>query len=280
LPSLENTWPHNTSHERHQGKLKGVQRASLLQCGFPEAAWDSSAGYSAVALAVSEFAPILPHERGANGEPLDAHLTKAKWTCWQAFHNGSAFTGPIQPYGRLCFYRDTSGHPMTSPALPGFFAGWRLERGVRYRGVLLIFDYELARGGNFSSRSLRCRPQQEVVFPELLEFPFARARDIALGNLATGPPLPDAPVLALDNLPWQDNPEDGPSTGRSKKQLSIVAPPVSRRRFCITPKRVIEYGPTPGCKGCNEPAPEGSRQPKHSQVCVERFAFLLQADGL
>jgi hypothetical protein len=113
LPSLENTWPHNTSHERHQGKLKGVQRASLLQCGFPETAWDSSASYSAVALSVSEFAPILPHERGTNGEPLDAHLTKAKWSCWQAFHNGLAFTGPIQPYGRLCFYRDTSGHPMT-----------------------------------------------------------------------------------------------------------------------------------------------------------------------
>ena len=43
IPSLENTWPHNTVHERHQGKLKGVQRATSLQGGTPEASWDIQA---------------------------------------------------------------------------------------------------------------------------------------------------------------------------------------------------------------------------------------------
>ena len=34
IPSLENTWPHNTVHERHQGKLEGVQQASKLHSGI------------------------------------------------------------------------------------------------------------------------------------------------------------------------------------------------------------------------------------------------------
>ena len=62
---------------------------------------------------------------------------------------------------------------MTSTAQPGLFAGWRLDRGLKYRGVLQILDYELARSGNFSMRSVRNIPFQEVHFPEVVEFPFA-----------------------------------------------------------------------------------------------------------
>ena len=46
IPSLENTWPHNTVHERHQGKLKSVRRASMLQSGIPQDGWDVAATYS------------------------------------------------------------------------------------------------------------------------------------------------------------------------------------------------------------------------------------------
>ena len=203
-PSLENTWPHNTVHERHQGKLKGVQRAAMLQSGIPEAGWDIAAAYSAIALIVVEPAPILPYERDASGAILEAHVQKSEQTCWECFHRGVEFAGPMQPFGRLCWYRDTSVHPLCAPALPGFFAGWRLERGLRYRGMVLVLDYEMARTGNFSSRSLKCRPQKEVVFPSLLEFPFAKARQIALSNMQEFAALPDAPPLALDNLPWQN----------------------------------------------------------------------------
>ena len=38
--SLENKWPHNTVHERWGGTLKSVQRACLLQSGFPALVWN------------------------------------------------------------------------------------------------------------------------------------------------------------------------------------------------------------------------------------------------
>ena len=62
IPSLENTWPHNTVHERHQGKRKGVQRASMLQSGIPEPGWDVAATCSCIVLTIVELAPILPYE--------------------------------------------------------------------------------------------------------------------------------------------------------------------------------------------------------------------------
>ena len=34
-PSLANTWPHNTAHERWQGSVKSVCRAAMLQSGLP-----------------------------------------------------------------------------------------------------------------------------------------------------------------------------------------------------------------------------------------------------
>ena len=39
-PSLENKWPHNERHERWIGTYKSVFRASMLQSGFPNEAWD------------------------------------------------------------------------------------------------------------------------------------------------------------------------------------------------------------------------------------------------
>ena len=143
-PSLGNTWPHNTVHERHQGKLKSVQRASmlLLQSGIPESGWDVAGTYASIILTVVEPAPILSYERNAAGQVLEAFIQKSEQTCWECFHRGIEFGGPIQPFGRLCWYRGTSGHPLTAPALPGFFAGWRLEGGMRYRGIVLILDYE------------------------------------------------------------------------------------------------------------------------------------------
>ena len=101
IPSLENTWPHNTVHERHQGKFKGVQRAPMLQSGIPESGRDVAATYPSIVVTVVEPTPILPYERIAAGQVLEAHVQKSEQNCWECFHRGVELGSPIQPFGRL-----------------------------------------------------------------------------------------------------------------------------------------------------------------------------------
>jgi hypothetical protein len=107
-PSLENRWPHNTKHERWGGTYKCVLRSGVLQSGFPVDAWDLGVSYAAVALSAVQKAPILPWEKGPNGEPLPEFRDKALQTCWEAHHNGETFPGVVQPFGRLCYYLQAS----------------------------------------------------------------------------------------------------------------------------------------------------------------------------
>ena len=86
---------------------------------------------------------------------------------------------------------------------PGFFIGWRLESGCRYRGVLLIHDYEQAREGNLSLRNVRSVPEKEVIWPAVTTFPYAEATKLALESMRPPPGLegisPD-PVLSLIHI--------------------------------------------------------------------------------
>ena len=52
------------------------------------------------------------------------------------------------------------------------------------------------------------------------------------------------------------------------------APTVRRRRTYVTLERVIKYGKTPGCRGCERVA-EGV---PHTDECHERFRDLLEKD--
>ena len=122
-PSLENTWPHNTRRERYIGKLKGVTRAAMFQSAVPGHGWDCCGAYASTALSITEPAPILPHERNAAGQVLDLYAPKNNQTAWECFHNGAAFEGPIEPFGRLCFYRDPTKALLTEQASPVFFHG-------------------------------------------------------------------------------------------------------------------------------------------------------------
>jgi hypothetical protein len=51
----------------------------------------------------------------------------------------------------MCYYLDRVGAecgiaPRTEA---GFFCGWQLESGMRYRGILKIGDYDKVKEGNF-----------------------------------------------------------------------------------------------------------------------------------
>ena len=84
--------------------------------------------------------------------------------------------------------------PTTSP---GLFVGWRLEHGMRCRHTLLVLDYESAREGNFSNRTVVNIPEKEVYFPDAITFPFAEAQQEALDKLKDVAELPDAPACDL-----------------------------------------------------------------------------------
>ena len=57
-------------------------------------------------------------------------------------------------------------------ASPGLFVGYRLETGLRYRGVLMIADYETLREDHFEWRRVKSIHEKEVMIPEELGFPF------------------------------------------------------------------------------------------------------------
>ena len=164
--SLANRWPHNTVHERWHGTLKSVERAAIYQSGFPVESWGLCVTFSATALSITQPAPILPHEKNAGGVVLPEHQHKVGKTCWNV-HHGSDFSGPLQPFGRLVYYLRRT-HPMTTTTQPGFFIGWKLESGLRYRNVLKILDYDsVIQGKTIASRSIQDIPEQEVYFPEI-----------------------------------------------------------------------------------------------------------------
>ena len=192
--SLANRWPHNAVHERWHGTFKSILRSSILQSGFPVAAWHLAASYAAIALSVTKSAPLLPWELNAAGLPLEAAKTKSKQTCWECHHGGEQFTGPIQPFGRLCSYWDkgpeSNRHPVSPNKKHGLFIGWRLDLGLRYRGILLMLDYDKAEKKDFRrATAVKHVPACEVTWPEIIDFPFYNRALLDLRNMTKDSPL-------------------------------------------------------------------------------------------
>ena len=104
-PGKENAWPHNAHMEASIRVFKSVHRAVLYQSGLPGKVWHWSVAYVVVIFSVCQPAPLLPHGLDDDGNPAteEAKL-KAQWSCWQAHHHGEPTMGPLQPFGRLCYY--------------------------------------------------------------------------------------------------------------------------------------------------------------------------------
>ena len=98
--------------------------------------------YASIILSLCQMCPILPTDLDENGKTLPESEYKLTWTCWMAHHGGKKFTGPEEPFGRLCYYYGRSNPSLQAQASPGLFVGWFLEPGCNYRGVLLIADYQ------------------------------------------------------------------------------------------------------------------------------------------
>ena len=156
-----------------------------------------------MALALRQSCPIHPHERDAAGNVLDAFKHKLKWSCWEAFHDGEPFEGKQPIFGQLVYYVDDKADTLQPRTAPGFFVGWRLESGLRYRNTILVYDYELARNGTFRWASVLSIPEKEVYVPPELVFPFAEAHERAIKNMQSQDEVV-LPALADMPLPFAD----------------------------------------------------------------------------
>jgi len=152
--------------------------------------------------------------------------------------------------------------------VPGLFIGWRIERGIRHRGILYIADYDAFRTKGISPRFVRSVPFQEVYFPENITYPYAEARERAIRDMSATEALPPVQPLPFAIEAGEAEAPEIPELGRH----APAAP-----RFKITLQRMLKYDTTPGCRACDEVAPFGV---SHTPECRARFRALLEADGL
>ena len=150
--------------------------------------------------------------------------------------------------GQLGYVRtkDAGKFKFSPNAEPVVFVGWRLDFGMRYRGVLQFVVYSHLRE-DASSYPLSQFHDTEVYMPEDATFPLASAAEAALKEL-DDPRLTELHDIDAVPVPFVDS-EIEPKT----------------RRVYVTYARMLKIGATKGCKGCENDTSS------HNQACIERF---------
>ena len=124
-------------------------------------------------------------------------------------------------------------------------AGWKIEFGMRYKGVLTLIDYQALREGKIVTAQA---PDREVYTRDKVVFPLADVAEKALEKFSN----PSAEALEpQDPLPIpfvEDTPE-----ARQKS-----------RRVYITYSRIQRLGMTPGCRACY------AQTRNHTPECIAR----------
>ena len=243
--SLPNRWPHNAALERDVREEKECCRAVHLQSGLPYEFHTFSYPYACLSMTFDRKA-----------------LADESKTQWEMITK-SPFDGRRLCFGQLVYFRKKSATRRTlEPNMsPGLFLGWRIDPGLRYRGVLRVLDYQEYRT---KKNALAVDVPQEELFVEPGPpcFPVAFARDKALKE-GRDSSIAEFPDIDLKELPFP--PEGGvasPSTPSGPKARGVY----------ITVERIIKFKETPGCKGCS------GTSSKHTQECRDRFARLVQAE--
>ena len=194
--------------------------------------------------------------------------------------------GPIQPFGRLCHFWDKSEastkHSLAANATPGLFLGWKIEFGCRYRGVLLVLDYDKAYKRNFRwNEAVKSVPESECHFPAEIDYPFRNKLELDIKTMANSS-LPSPASLKIDiPLPFgkSTSPSVGPGPASSGKDSSLLPDVVPGIRFQINQKRMMDYGPTEGCAACDRACNMEYGRGDHTEKCRKRFQALLEDAG-
>ena len=124
--SMPNRWPHNAVLERDVREEKECCRSVHLQSGLPYEFHTFSYPYACLSMTFDRKA-----------------LADASKTQWEMITK-SPFEGRRLCFGQLVFFRKKSATRRTlEPNMsPGLFLGWRIDPGLRYRGVLRVLDYQ------------------------------------------------------------------------------------------------------------------------------------------
>ena len=136
---------------------------------------------------------------------------------------------------------------------------------MRYRGVLIVADYDLLYKGDFRWNMVKTIHEKEVHVPSELVFPFAEKRERDVKQLGRSS-LPSS-----SQLPFAE--EAGEALAEREEDF---APPAadSLPKYQLTLRRLVEYGVTPGCKGCESVGTK--KQRKHTLECRKRFSKILR----
>ena len=244
--SLPNRWPHNATLERDIREEKECCRAIHLQSGLPYDMHTYSFPYACLSLSFDRKAPL--------GDK----------TQWEALTK-EPFNGRRACFGQLVWYRKKGSKKTLDPNMaPGLFLGWRVDPGMRYRGVLRVMDYtDFREKRNVSAIDV---PEPELFIEEGPPvFPVANATH---KSLVDGSTLESAARRALPDYPLREVPF--PPEG------DAAPPPTPRdgrpRAVYITVERIIKFGETPGCKACL------GKNSKHTDACRKRFSELLKKE--
>ena len=253
-PSAPNYWPHNAHLEREVRTLKELSRPSHIQAGFHKRLWTLTIDYVSKARSFFSPAPIANHEKGTEAE--ENKIGKTRWHV----ATGSEFGGPRYPLGALVYYRAKGdlGEPTTKP---GLFAGWHLAPGLRFRGNLLIVDYESTRTRAHLHWIPKVVHQRETFLPpiEHVEFPLARAARTALLDMTD-----------VEMVLKRDEYDKSFVEGVLPYDICIDAFPIEDRppppgHAYITSQRLEKHGVTVGCSGCE------NGHSRHTAECRARF---------
>ena len=198
--SLPNRWPHNAVLERDVREEKECCRSVHLQSGLPYEFHTFSYPYACLSMTFDRKA-----------------LSDESKTQWEMITK-APFEGRRLCFGQLVYFRKKSATRRTlEPNMsPGLFLGWRIDPGLRYRGVLRVLDYQEYRT---KKNALAVDVPQDELFvdPGLPCFPVAFARDKALKE-GKESEASEFPEIELKELPFP--PEGGlaaPSTPSGPK---------------------------------------------------------------
>ena len=144
-------------------------------------------------------------------------------------------------------------HKFAGSCLPGIFAGSRLENGCRFRGVVLVLDYEKLRTQAPGFEHTVALPQEEVVFDDHLTMPLKASHRQSLAGFK----FEDLSKIPPITIPFSDE---------------CLELPAKTRAEYITLGRLIKYGGTDGCRGCEV------LTSRHTKACRDRFNRLIKAD--
>ena len=250
---IENDPLHNAKLESLIRRIKEGTRAIHLKSGLPHSFWPRSIEYFCVAHAITTPCSVHPNETD------EAKKLKEGKTAYEVAV-GEPFVGYRIPFGALVWYKPPKHRelPAFDPrTFPGIFCGWRLDNASKFRGVHLVLDYEAIRTNKKGCDKPFQVYQTELVMPEVFVFPLEEASNTQLALFRSDLELPT--FEPREALPFEEGAPE----------------PVKRkRRTYVTLDRVIRFGRTVGCKGC-ERMTEGVR---HLDECHARIERLLEEE--